>query len=189
VGTPRGLLCAHPLRYVDSVFWMSRPPYHRWLAAATLLAIAAFLDLAGRATTRFPFVTRDVGAGESVTDAIEWRDVPTGMLGDAGDITGRATHPLAEGEPLTAGAVSTGAVVPTGWWSVPVDLPGAAHRGAHVRLLAADPPLDVEGVVVGLPETGAFGVTSPGLVAVPPGDTAEVATAAAGGTLVVLLGT
>jgi hypothetical protein len=111
------------------------------------------------------------------------------LLGEPTTATGVAARDLAPGDPLVAGAVTNDRAVPGGWWAVPVDLPQSARAGMPVRLVAVDPSLDVEGVVAQTPQTGAFAVASPGLVAVPPEVAGVVARAASGGRLVVLLGT
>jgi hypothetical protein len=155
-----------------------------------VILAAAVLDLAGGATEPFPFVTSAVARGNPIDAAtIEWRDVPIGLLGDAAHTTGVASRDLAAGEPLVAGAVTDSLAVPSGWWAVPVDLPDSARPGMPVRLIAVEPTVDVEGVVAQTPQPGAFAVTSPGLVAVPPDVADVVAQAASGGRLVVLLGT
>lgn len=171
------------------MFWLERPPYLRWLAAATLVAGAAALDLAGAATTPFPFVAVPLDRGAAVTpEDIEWRDVPVGLLGEAGQTSGVATRPLSPGEPLVAGAVTDSVAIPAGWWAVPVDLPYGAAVGTPVRLIATEPPLDVEGIVAQPGSTGTFATPVPGLVAVPPETAGAVAMASGTGRLVVLVG-
>ena len=172
------------------MFWLERPPLLRWLAAALVLVGSVALDLTGNATEPFPFVTTAVARGDPIdAAALEWRDVPVGLLGEPADTTGVATRNLAPGEPLVGGAVTGVRAVPGGWWAVPVELPESARAGMPVRLVALEPALDVEGVVAETARTGAFAVARPGLVAVPPDTAGAVAQAAAGGRLVVLLGT
>lgn len=172
------------------MFWLERPPLLRWAAAALVLIASAALDLAGNATQPFPFVTTAVARGDPIdAAALEWRDVPVGLLGDAADTIGVATRDLAPGEPLVGSAVTGAGAVPGGWWAMPVELPESARAGMPVRLVALEPALDVEGVVAQAAQPGAFAVATPGLVAVPPDMAGPVAQAVAGGRLVVLLGT
>ena len=172
------------------MFWLQRPPLLRWVAAALLLIGSAVLDLARDATEPFPFVTTAVAKGDTVgPGALDWRDVPMGLLGEAATPAGVATRDLVPGEPLVAGAVTDAVAVPGGWWAVPVELPEGARVGARVRLVALEPVLDVEGVVARAPQSGAFAVATPGLVAVAPDAAGAVAQAAIGGRLVVLIGT
>ncbi len=175
--------------YDALVFWLARPPYVRWLAAALLLAAAAAADLRGRATVPYPFAADTVLAGQPFAAQVDWREVPVGLLPDPGPTDGRAARDLAPGEPITAAAVASHDRVPAGWWAVPVDLPGTAAVGGRVRLVAPAAGLNVEGIVAAAPEAGPFAVTSPGLVAVPPEHAGAVAIAAAQGDLVIMLGT
>ena len=64
------------------MFWMSRPPYWRWLLAALVVAGAAYMDLAGPAAEAYPFVAKAAAAGEPVE--IEWRRIPQGLLPASG---------------------------------------------------------------------------------------------------------
>jgi hypothetical protein len=168
--------------------------------AATLILAAAVVDLTGRATERYPFAADPIVAGAALTVAdIEWRDIPRGLLPtppDIADGTGpadsaglAAAHDIAPGEPITPSHVTTGEVIPDGWWSVPVDLPEGVATGTAVRLVATEPQVDGAGVVARPTASGPFAVTSPGLVAVPPELAGAVARASAGGTLLVLIGT
>jgi hypothetical protein len=178
------------VRYVAEVFWLTRPPLLRWLAAAAIVVIAAYTDLRGTATERYPFVAAIVPTGASVADAIQWREVPVGLLPEAGDAAGHAVRRLDAGEPLTAAATANdGPVVPSGWWSIAVPLPPSAAAGGRVRLVSAEEGLDVEGVIVEAAALGAFATTTEGLVAVPPATAAPVAQAVSRGALVVLVGT
>ncbi len=171
------------------VLWLERPPYLRWLAAGLLLVAGLYLDLADRATEPYPFTVVAVGAGDAVDDAmIEWREVPVGLLGPPAAPGGAAVRSLDPGDPLTASTLTAAAVVPPGWWSVPMERPESVAAGSRVRLISADPPLDAEGVVTAPPTRDTFSVVSPGLVAVPADQAASAAQASQRGTLTVLLG-
>ncbi len=177
------------MRYVADVYWLGRPPYHRWFAAAGLLIVAAFMDVAGHATSPFPFAGAAIDAGEPIEGSVEWVDVPVGLLGPVPELDGYAAHPLEPGDPIVMSDVTSGSPIPAGWWAVPVDVPDGAGPGHRVRLVSVDPPLDVQGVVTEASAEGPFATTIKGLVAVPPAPAADVATAAITGNLLVLLGT
>ncbi len=186
----KGLLPRGLVRYGAPVFWLERPPYVRWVAAALLLAGAAAMDLTERAESPFPFVVSALAGGEPITPGdVEWRNVPTGLLGRPATPRGVAAHDLDVGDPLVAGAVADASAVPTGWWSVPIELPESASVGDRVRLVSLEPALDVEGVVAQPSQSSAFSTRLPGLVAVPHDRAGSVARAAGSGRLVVLLGT
>ncbi len=184
----KGLPAGPPGRYVAGVFWLLRPPYLRWVGAAALVAVAALFDVAGSATEPFPFASESIASGAPVDSAIEWRDVPRGLLPAPADPSGFAARRIDPGEPLTAGAVRATGGIPAGWWSVPVDLPESAQVGTAVRLVSPESNLDVRGIVAQPTGSGAFATTSPGLVAVAPGDAAAVAAAVAQDRLIVLMG-
>lgn len=172
------------------MYWLTRPPLLRWVAAAALLAGALAFDMSERRTEPFPFAARSLPAGAPVDDDdVEWRDVPTGLLGEVVPPAGIAIHAVTAGAPLVAGTVGDGAPIPSGWWSVPIHLPPAAAIGAKVRLVADHPPIDVQGVVSQPGSTGAFSVADPGAVAVPPHAAGPVVDAVRNGTLTVLVGT
>lgn len=177
------------MRYVADVFWLRRPPYLRWLAAAAIVSVAVLIEFGGRGTEPYPFVAAPIASGAAVVDALEWNEVPAGLLPDPGDPDGRAARALAAGEPLTATATNATAPIPAGWWSVPVPLPPTAQAGASVRLVSPEEGIDVEGVVTTPSESGAFATTADGLVAVPPDAAAGVARAIGRSSLVVLVGT
>jgi hypothetical protein len=148
------------------------------------------MDLTERAESPFPFVVSALAGGEPITpDHIEWRDVPAGLLGQPATPSGVAAHDLNVGDPLVSGAVAEASAVPTGWWSVPIELPESAHVGDRVLLVSLEPALDVEGVVAQRSQSSAFSTRFPGLVAVPHDRAGSVARAAGAGRLVVLLGT
>lgn len=170
------------------MIWLTRPPYLRWLAAAAIVVASAAVDLAGRATEPVPFAAADLPRGTQLeAAAIEWRDVPVGML-EAAEISGHTRHPVATGDPITASNVTPDGRITIGWWSVAVDLPASATTGQPVRLVGTNPEFSVEGIVAELGERSTFGVGGAGLVAVPPEFADRVARALASGQLVVLLG-
>lgn len=160
------------------MFWLTRPPYWRWLAAAAVIAGAAYIDLAGPPSERYPFVAVTVGTGEQV--AVEWKDVPRGVLPPHGDISGVAGQPLTAGTPLVNGLLESATAVPQDWWAVSVELPAIAVAGAAVMVTTRAPDLQVVGIVVTPSATGGgFGSVSPGLVAFPSDQAATIANALA----------
>ena len=189
-GEVNPLLRRLAMRYVRMVLWLTPPPYLRRIVACLALLVAVVFDLAGRATVDHPFLTETVTAGSPVgAEVIEYRAVPVGMLPTIDDPSGFAARSLHAGDPLTPSALSTVAPPPRGWWSIPAALPAGTAVGDRVRLIAADPALDVVGVVSGLPATVVLGGDSEGMVAVPPEAAAAVAAAVTRRTLTVLVGT
>jgi len=159
------------------MFWLSRPPYWRWLAAAAVVLGAAVVDLAGPPSEKYPFTAASVGTGQSVV--IEWKDVPRGVLPAYGEISGVAGQPLAAGTPLVDGLLESVAAVPKDWWAVSVELPTAAVAGRDVMITTRAPDLEVVGIVVTPSNAGGFGSVAPGLVALPPDQAPAIANALA----------
>ncbi len=157
------------------MFWLARPPYWQWLAAAAVLAAALYLDLTGPPTERYPFVAASVEAGEAVV--VEWRDVPRGVLPPRGDTSGVAGRALAAGTPLVDGVLEPAAAVPPDWWAVTIELPVSASAGGEVMITTRAPDLEVAGIVVTPSTTSSFGSLSPGLVAFPPDHAPAIANA------------
>jgi hypothetical protein len=175
------------------MFWMRRPPYVAWLLGSLLVIVAVISDLRTPPQRAYPFAQSDIAIGDPVDpDLIEWRDLPDGSLPVVeveGAVAGR---PIGRGEPITPSAISREAVAPSGSWAVPLDLPAGAHVGDAVRLVATDPPLAVDGVVVE-PSPGdteqldPFAPSSAGLVAVPENVATAVAAAILNGDVLVLI--
>jgi hypothetical protein len=170
------------------VFWLSKPPYVRWLAAAAVVLAAVAWDLSGRRMESFPFAAVEISAGRVIdSEDIEWRDVPTGLM-PLPDLSQPTTsRHVTRGEPITASAVSSETSIPDGWWAIPVALPAIAVSGAMVRLVVVESGFSVDGIVVAASERDLLSLADAGLVAVP-GDAAEtVARAAADGGVTVLV--
>ncbi len=168
------------------MYWLPRPPYLRWAAAALLLLGALAWDLRGPALEMRPFAARALPAGEALdASAVEWREVPAGLL-PAPDLNGTtAAVDLAVGDPLVDAVLTRGAVVPPGWWKVPVAVGTYATAGDAVMLVLTDPPATVEGLVVSPQQGDAYSLDyRPAVVAVPAETAALVAAAAAAGSLV-----
>jgi hypothetical protein len=174
---------------------MRRPPYLRWTAALAILIGAAALELDDRTTSLHPFTTSDIEAGDVIDDSdLEWRPVPQGLLPAPALEAPVAAHDLRAGEPLTPSAVAADSLIPSGWWSIPLTLPGTARAGAQVRLViltdnpntSTEAASAVEGIVVEAGAVDAFSVSEAGLVAVPADAADRVAVAAADERLIVL---
>jgi len=177
-----------PSRYSREVFWLTRPPYLRWAAAAAIV-IAAFLwDLRGSADVLYPFAAGPIAAGTPITDPdVEWRSLPEGAISMPDLVDPVAARDLVAGEPIVPSAVTRTSIIPDGWWSVPVALPVAAPPGTRARLVGTDPIFETDGIVVSAPGEDLLSFSETGMVAVPPDAATVVAVAARDGTLIVLL--
>ena len=170
------------------MFWLSHPPYLRWIVAVTLVGGALIWELQQTATVEYPFVDRSIAAGEAIaSEAIAWRPVPKGLM-----VLPDLTQPIAAkdllaGEPISPSDVASETAIPNGWWSVPMALPAAALPGRPVRLVLLDRHETVDGVVVAAGRSDPLSLSDAGLVAVPGASAAAVASAALAGTVAVLL--
>ncbi len=183
----RGVLSGICREYVAAVHWFRRPPYLRWVVGALIVAVAFAAELRGDATVRHPFVATDLAPGDPVEPALEWKDVPAGMLPLPAVSGATAGRTIAAGEPLLPSHLGSGPVVPAGWWSVGLPLPAAAAPGTPVRVIVDDPPMGIDGVVTGTPTADAFGFEASGLVAVPGESADAIARAAGRGGVTVLI--
>jgi len=170
------------------VFWPTRPPYLRWVAAAVLVVAALVWDLRGRSGVPYPFAAAPISPGAPIAESdVEWRTVPRGMLAMLDLSAPVAARAIAAGEPILPSAVDAEGGVPEGWWAVPVALPSAAQVGAEVRLITTDTGVESEGIVVAVGSTDLLSIADAGLVAVPPDQATVIAAASAAGTLIVLV--
>jgi hypothetical protein len=151
------------------VYWLHRPPYLRWAAAAVLLLGAVAWDLRGSPRQIHPFVTTAIAAGSPVPpEAIEWREIPSGLLGEPALDGTVAAVDLIPGDPLTDSVVTRGVAIPEGWWAVPVAIGRHAQPGDDVMLVTIDPTLTVGGVVVESESGDVYSLDfQPAVVAVP----------------------
>ncbi|RPI20680.1 MAG: hypothetical protein EHM57_07605, partial [Actinobacteria bacterium] len=134
------------------------------------------------------FAAADIAPGQAISDdLLEWRHVPLGLLVRPDLEAPVAKADIAAGDPVTAAMVSGDAMVPAGWWAVPIALPGGAVPGTAVRLVVAEPQLTVDGVVVASGERDLLSPADAGLVAVPGEVAPAVARAAAEGAVTVLV--
>jgi Flp pilus assembly protein CpaB len=170
------------------VFWLTRPPYLRWAAAALLLIAALAWDLRGRSGVPYPFAAQPIAAGTVIGEAdVEWCTMPGGALTMPDLSAPIAARAIPAGEPILPSAVDPDAGIPAGWWAVSVALPAAAAVGSGVRLIATDTRVESEGIVVAAGSADLLSISDAGLVAVPPERATAIATAAAAGTLIVLI--
>jgi hypothetical protein len=170
------------------VFWLARPPYLRWVAIGAMIAVAIVVDLGDRRTESAPFAARDIARGDAVMEtSIRWRDVPVGLMSTMIPKDAVAVRDIAEGEPITAGAVTVHRPPPDGWWTLELEIPDTATQGRRARVVVSDPVLATEALVVSVSAGGRFGGGATGLVAVPPDFADQIARAAAKGRVSVLL--
>jgi hypothetical protein len=167
------------------MFWLSRPPYWRWLGAVLIVAAALYLDLTGPPTESYPFVAEPAGPGEALQ--VEWRVVPTGLLPDPGPLPAIAWRAVDAGVPLVPGAAGHAPPAPEDWWALEIDLPASAGMGEAVLVAVHDPATEVAGIVVQPSTRAGFGSATPGMIAVPAEHAATVAVAVAENRATVLV--
>jgi hypothetical protein len=168
------------------VYWLQRPPYLRWLAAALVVLGALAWDLRTAPTGLYPFAARPIEAGLALdADDVEWREIPDGIL-TAPSLDGVvAAVDVAAGEPITAGVLGQPTVVPDGWVTLPLDVGAPAPPGAEVLLIVVDPPGSVPGILVRSQVGDPYSLdTSPALVAVPEDRAVAVAAASRRGQVI-----
>ena len=174
------------------MYWLRRPPYLRYLAAALILAGAAWLEFRQPALVLHPSATEPVPVGVSIEEAsIEWREIPTGLLPPVSG-QGVTRRRVPSGHPLLPADIDSATqLVPDGWWALEVQLTDRAQVGQQVQLVVMTPAgtSAVPGVVLEASDRGSgldFG-ESLGLVAVPPEEAVSVAVASVEGRLAVLV--
>jgi hypothetical protein len=170
------------------MFWLARPPYLRWAAAAAVVVAAFLWDLRGSSDILYPFAASAIAAGATITEAeVEWRRVPEGTmtLPDLSDPV--AARDVPAGEPIVPSAVSDATAIPEGWWSVSVPLPATAVPGTRVHLVDAASGFETDGIVVAVGSDDLMSFDESGMAAVPPDAATLIAVAAREGTLVTLL--
>ena len=170
------------------MFWLARPPYLRWAAAAAVVVAALLWDLRDSGDILYPFAASAIAAGAAITETdVEWRHVPEGSMTvpDLSDPV--AARDVPAGEPIVPSAVSEAATIPAGWWAVPVPLPATAVPGTRVHLVDASSGVETDGIVVTAGSDDLMSFDESGMAAVPPDAATLIAIAAQEGTLVVLL--
>lgn len=170
------------------MFWLARPPYLRWAAAAAVVVAAFLWDLRGSSDILYPFAASAIAAGATITEAeVEWRRVPEGTmtLPDLSDPV--AARDVPAGEPIVPSAVSDATTIPEGWWSISVPLPATAVPGARIHLVDTASGVEADGIVVAAGSDDLMSFDESGMAAVPPDVATLIAVAAREGTLVTLL--
>jgi hypothetical protein len=164
------------------VLWLERPPYLRWLAAAVLVTVAAWVELGPEPTMPVWFATDAIPAGTALTpDRFTRREVA--WVGSApARPEGVASVDIAAGDPLVP-SLRAEVVVPAGWMAVAAPLPPDAVTGSDATLVilpgvAGQAAAAVPALVLRPAGDDAFGNGS-GTVAVPPDRVTEVLVAAA----------
>ncbi len=177
---------AAPCRYVRAVYWLRRPPYLRWLVAASLVVIGLIVETGGGETERYPFAATAIAAGTDIADTIEWRTVPSGLLPAWQEsVTGVAACEVAAGHPLLPG-LGGETEIPAGWWSIPVPLPIAATPGTRLRLLNSITGELVDGILAMAGTDDGFETVA--MVAFSPDDAPRAAQTVASDAFVVMIG-
>ncbi|MFZ0492170.1 MAG: SAF domain-containing protein [Acidimicrobiia bacterium] len=175
------------------MYWFTRPPYLRRIGAALLIVVAAWVDLRPTDTVPYPFAAADLTAGSVIdTAAVEWRDVPRGLLPLAPATEGTVRFAIARGEPITSSIVSGDRPsVPEGWWALSTIMPDTVVPGQKVQLVVTGAtPRAYPGIVIEPPPPpDPLAYQDPiGLVAVPADSAVAVAAATAEGAISVLVG-
>ena len=166
------------------MYWLQRPPYLRWAAAAAALVLALAWDLRPVPTDLRPFAARDADAGVPIP--IEWREVPAGILPDVDPAGLVAAIGIESGTPIVPALLTPPIDLPEGWPAIPLEIGSARVPGDSLLLIVSDPPLVSTGLVVEPQRGDSYGFDfSPGLVALPPDDALPIARAARAGTLVI----
>ena len=168
------------------VYWLQRPPYLRWAAAALVLLGALAWDLRSAPTAMHPFAARAIEAGAVPgAEDVEWRRIPAGVLATPSLEGVVAAVDLAAGEPITASALTGPTTVPDGWVALPVDIGSHAPAGAEVVLIVVDPPGSVPGIVVQAQSGDPYSLDFvPAVVAVPRDRAVDVAIASTRGQVI-----
>lgn len=145
------------------------------MGAGLAIAAALTLEFAPHATVSHPFTEEPTSPGQPPT--VEWREVPAGLLPPP-DLEGAvAARALPAGVPLLPTDLTVGAVIPSGWWTVGIELPAEAAPGTPVQIVLPQ-QATVPGLVVQMREADWASGSSPvALVAVPGEQVAAVAAA------------
>ena len=149
-----------------------------------MVLVSLWLELRPSPTVSHPFLSRDLARGESIEEALEWREISPGVLEPVPG-TGFADRRLVGGHPLLPGDTTDVSIgVPPGWWLVDVDVPAEATAGTHVQLVilpspGLQPTPPIGGLITGV-RAGAYDDESLiGTVALPPDRAATAAVAVA----------
>lgn len=165
------------------MFWFGRPPYHRWIAAVTLVVGAAVVEFWPTNEAAYPFTSTPVEAGKP--PRVEWRMLPSGTYPRVSLEGMVASHAMSAGEPIAASDLRGPIGVPDGWWALALEVPFPLVPGVATQLVLGEGVV-VPGVVVASDDDEPFGAPS-ALIAVPGGEAAAVAAAATTRQITVLV--
>ncbi len=166
---------------------MQTPPWGRWLAATVIALGALWVEFRPDPLVDHPFAAMPIAVGQSLSEAnLVYQRIPSGLI-DPITLDGVALRPIEAGEPLLISSVGpVGQSIPTGWWSIELEVPQSADRGDRARLVLLDTGEVVEAVVVAGLDDDPLG-RGTGTVAVGPDYAASVAAAAANGRVAVMI--
>lgn len=172
------------------MFWMTRPPYLRWAAAAAILAVGFVIELRPSDSIEVPVTTVDVAAG-SVLDPsdVVWRDAPADLFSTV-DLPATVTRRVPAGSVVTPADLRSGSEpIPPGWWSIQLPVPAGTTPGDDVLavIVSDTATTSVRGRVASEVLDDGFSALD-GLVAFAPADAVAVAEAAMENRVTVLLG-
>ena len=175
------------IRSFQEVIWLQSPPWARWAAALAIAALAIWIEVGPEPTIPHPFAVADIEPGDLIDEAnTEMRLIPAGTLTPV-DLGLTTRSPIRSGDPVLASVLGEGREgAPDGWWRLELAIPRGAHNGDAARIVLLDRDEVAEGVVVEESSEDPLG-SGMGLVAVEPGQAAEVARAAGEGRAVVMI--
>lgn len=169
------------------MIWLQSPPWARWAAALLIAAGAIWIEFRPVPSTTHPFAVEDIAPGTVIDETnTETRSVPLGTFAPV-ELGQTALDPVLAGEPVLASGIGEPSeVVPEGWWSLEMPLPGGAHSGDAAQIVLLDNDQVASGIVVEGAADDPLG-SGQGLVAVEPERAADVARAAGEGRAVVMV--
>lgn len=173
------------------MFWLSRPPYLRWIAGGLLIVGSLVVEFRPSRTVPHPFAAVAIDTGEEIsTGDVSWKQVPKGLL-PAVRLPVIASHRLEPGEPVLPSAAADGSDVPEGWLALELPVPGVAVPGQPVKVVIAAPyegdPSSTSGIVISRGSDDGFGQAT-AMVAIPAETASAVAVGLNEGRVIVLLG-
>ncbi|HEX6147969.1 MAG TPA: hypothetical protein VF083_14430 [Acidimicrobiia bacterium] len=176
-----------PIRTFEEVIWLQSPPWARWAAALAIAAVAIWIEVGPEPTVPHPFAAVNIEAGDVVDEAnTEMRPIPAGTLAPV-ELGQTTRSSISSGDPVLASVLGEGGQgAPDGWWRLEIAVPRGARDGDAARIVLLDDDEVAEGVVVEESSEDPLG-SGMGLVAVEPGQAAEVARAAGEGRAVVMI--
>ena len=154
--------------------------------------VSLWLEIRPTPTVSHPFLNRELARGEPVEDALEWREIASGVL-DPVPGTGFASRRLVEGQPLLKGdTVEVALQVPPGWWILDLPVPSGATAGTLIQLVVLpaagqQPVLPIGGIVTAVRPAEYAGDGPVGSVAFPPDRASAAAVAIAEDRISVLV--